>query len=254
MTSAIVDPDRRMPSRLVPFTRFAVLLACTAGAACGTSSDERAPRVADTSSIGAAARALTPVALERTASRDLTGDGVPERLVVSARGARFDSLAIELQILDGRAGSRLYLARWSSRDYFKYDTPDAGPDSAAAIERITRRHIDRLLSDSAFVTPTITLPDGRAETVDTSVVRYHLLELDWRRTHGLADTMPIPREAEEQLGRERASSAEERARAAAVATELRSRPTFTYYEGGELTYTIAWSDLEHAFIRIFSCC
>jgi hypothetical protein len=90
--------------------------------------------------------------------------------------------------------------------------------------------------------------------VDTSVVRYHLLELDWRRAHGMADTLPTPNEVESQLGRQRVVSAEERARTTAVANELRGRPTFTYFEGGELTNTIAWSDREHAFVRVFSCC
>lgn len=229
------------------------LFSLLAALACGAGSDARAPRSVDTSA-GAAERALTPIAIERTASRDLTGDGVPERLIVSASGARFDSLAIQLQILDGRAGARLYVARWNSRDYFKYEPSGGQPDSAAAAERITRRNIDRVLTDSAFVAPRMTLPGGRAESVDTSAVRYSLQELDWRRAHGLADTTPMPREAEEQLGHLGAASAADRERAAAVAAELRGRPTFTYREGGEITYTIAWSDRERAFVRTFSCC
>jgi hypothetical protein len=64
----------------------------------------------------------------------------------------------------------------------------------------------------------------------------------------------MPREAEEQLGHLGAVSAADRERAAAVAAELRGRSTFTYREGGEITYTIAWSDRERAFVRTFSCC
>ncbi|MDB4883968.1 MAG: hypothetical protein JWL95_2734 [Gemmatimonadetes bacterium] len=246
MESAIVA-SRAERSRLL---QLAVLLVC---APCVAGCDARTPRGGDTSA-GAVARALDPVAIERSATRDLTGDGVPERLVVTATGTRFDSMPIQLQILDGRAGARLYLARWSSRDYFKYEPAGGQPDSAAARERITRRNVDRILSDSAFIPPRVTLADGSTATVDTGVVRYHLLELDWRRAHGLPDTMPIPREAEEQLGRQDDASGAERARAAAVAAELRGRPTFTYHEGGELTYTIVWSDREHAFVRVFSCC
>ena len=238
-----------MISRLSHRVGLATLIASWA---CSTGSDAGVQRGADTSA-GDPARVVAPITLERSASRDLTGDGVPERLTVAATGFRFDSLAIELQILDGRAGSRLYVARWSSRDYFKYEPAGGQPDSAATRERITRQHIDRLLSDSAFVPRQVTLGDGRTETVDTSAVRYHLLELDWRRTHRLADTMPIPREAEEQLGHH-VANAEERERAAAVAAELRRQPTFTYHEGGELTYTLAWSDRERAFVRVFSCC
>ena len=237
-----------MTPRFIHRASLAALIICSA---CGAGNDAPAPQNADTSA-GDTRRVPAPITLERSASRDLTGDGVPERLIVAATGFRFDSLPIELQILDGRAGARLYVARWSSRDYFKYE-PASGPDSAAARERITRQHIDRLLSDSAFVSREVTLLNGRTETVDTSVVRYHLLELDWRRTHRLTDTMPIPREAEEQLGHH-VANAEERERAATVATELRRRPTFTYHQGGELTYTIAWSDRERAFVRVFSCC
>ena len=57
-----------------------------------------------------------------------------------------------------------------------------------------------------------------------------------------------------QLGQPRASTPEERARTEAVAAELRGRPTFTYFQGGELTNTIAWSDQERTFVRVFSCC
>jgi hypothetical protein len=221
-------------------------------AACGPR-DKDGLRTIDTSA-GAAARALTPISIERTANRDLTGDGVPERLRVHAAGARFDSLLVQLEILDGRDGARLYTTRWNTRDYFKYEPAGGQPDSLAIRERVARRNIDRILSDNAFIAPRVTLADGTTEAIDTAVVRYHLQELDWRRAHGIADTLPTPPEAESQLGRERVVSAEERARTMRVANELQGHATFTYFEGGELTNTIAWSDREHAFVRIFSCC
>ena len=220
-------------------------------AACGPGRDA-APIAIDTTA-GAAARALTPIVVERTASRDMTGDGAPETFTVRATGASYDSLAISLEIRDGRGGALLHAARWNSRNYFKYQP--AGSDSTAGRERITRRQIDRVLADSAFIAPRITTADGRSgPVVDTATVRYHLAELDWRREHAIADTMPTPDEAQTQLGQVRTSTPEERARTEAVAAELRGRPTFTYYQGGELTNTIAWSDREHAFVRVFSCC
>jgi len=223
-------------------------------AACGPGRDRNAPLDVDTSS-GAAERVLDAVRLDSTITRDLTGDGAPERLVARARGPRIDSLAIELEIFDGRTGARIHDARWSSRDYFKYEPVDARADSTTERERIVRRHFDRILAPDAFVPPSMTLPGGRKEiALDTGTVRYALLELDWRRAHGLADTMPIPPEVESQLGRERVVPPEERARTKAVADELRGRPTFTLFQGGELTNTIAWSDREHAFVRVFSCC
>ena len=233
-------------------------------AACGTAPDARAPRdttrEADTSRGAMPSASPAPVsessvqsgAIERSVSRDLTGDGTPERLVLRATGPRFDSLAIALDIRDGRSSALLHSARWSSRDYFKYETTGDRSDSARAA--VVRRNLDHVFAASAFVAPKTTFPGGRTETVDTAVVRYHLLELDWRRAHGVADSMPTPPEAEAEIGQRRATSPALRARIDAVAAELRGRPTFTLFQGGELTNTIAWSDREHAFVRVFSCC
>jgi hypothetical protein len=220
--------------------------------------DARSPR--DTAATQGATPATSPATsasappekVNGSASRDLTGDGAAERLVLRATGPRFDSLAIALEIRDGRSGALLHSARWSSRDYFKYETPGERSDSARAA--LVHRNLNRVFDESAFVAPKMTLPGGRTESVDTAVVRYALLELDWRRAHGIADSMPTPPEAESELGRQRTSSPALRARTAAVTAELRGRPTFRVYQGGELTNTIAWSDREHAFVRVFSCC
>jgi hypothetical protein len=244
-------------------TRCAALLVL---AACGpardtpASNDSSAPRVTP-NAVGATPQAAPPAApvttapntIERTASHDLTGDGAPERLVLRATGPRADSLAVVLEIRDGRNGALLHRARWSSREYFKYLPAVARSDSAARDELVQRR-LDRILADSAFVAPRTRLPGGRTETVDTATVRYALLELDWRRAHGIADSMPTPSAAETELGRQTTTSPALRARTLAVAGELRGRPTFTLFQGGELTNTIAWSDREHAFVRVFSCC
>ncbi|MEO8563990.1 MAG: hypothetical protein ABI601_18060 [bacterium] len=242
-----------------PLTKSTILrcIALVLLAACGSSPDARAPRDTSLASNATAnpqtATSSRPIAIEHSASRDLTGDGVPERLVLHAAGGRTDSLAIVLEIRDGKSGTLLHRARWSSRDYFKYEPADGTPDDAAR-DALVRRNLDRVFADSAFVAPRTTLPDGRTEAVDTSVVRYALLELDWRRVHGIADSMPTPPAAETELGRPRVTDAALRARTAAVGAELRGRPTFTVFQGGELTNTIAWSDREHAFVRVFSCC
>jgi hypothetical protein len=154
-------------------------------AACGTTPDARAHDTANAvgSTRGATAsasastssmEATAPPTLERSASRDLTGDGAPERLALRATGPRFDSLAIVLEIRDGRSGALLHSARWSSRDYFKYEP--AGGRSDSARSTLVRHNLERVLADSAFIAPKMTLPGGRTESVDTAVVRYHLLE------------------------------------------------------------------------------
>jgi hypothetical protein len=225
--------------------------------ACGSGAERATPDrsipPAGEASQGMADSLTTPIRIEHGATRDLTGDGVPERLSVRATGSQLDSLDIRLDIRDGKTNAPLYVAAWRSADYFKYESSGAKPDSAAR-ERITRRNLARVLNDSAFVGPRMTLPNGKTETVDAEAVRYHLAELAWRRAHGIPDTAPTPREAEVQLGQQTMVSDSAKAHAAAIAAEVRGRPSFTYYQGGELTYTIAWSDREHAFVRIFSCC
>jgi hypothetical protein len=246
----------------IRMARCAALLLLSA---CSSRSDSRVP--SDTagtpdSSSGAAspapgsaapAASSTPAAFQDSTSRDLTGDGAPERLTLRAVGSRFDSLAVALEIRDGRTGALLHSARWNSRDYFKYARPDRKPESAAR-EADVRGYLGEVFAKGAFVTPRMTLPGGRIENIDTGVVRYHLMELDWRRAHGVADTASTPPAAETELAARPATSAALRARTDAVIAELRGRPTFTLFEGGELRNTIAWSDREHAFVRVFSCC
>jgi hypothetical protein len=91
--------------------RRAALASLAVLAACGPGRD--ATPVAGDTSAGAAARALTPIVIERTASRDLTGDGTPETFAVRATGASYDSLAIALEIRGGRGGTLLHAARWN---------------------------------------------------------------------------------------------------------------------------------------------
>ncbi len=246
--------------RCVSRTRGMLAAAGLALAACG-----RAPELAVDSSAAtggappptetAAARSSSaPIRIEHSTTRDLTGDGVPERFHVRATGSRYDSLNVRLEIRDGKSSVPLYVASWNTIAYFRYEPAGAPPDSAAARERITRRNLARLLSDSAFVAPRLTMANGKTESVDRATVEYHLAELAWRRTHGLADTAATPREADEALGKAGPPSAALRAEADSVVQELRSRPSFTWFQGGELTYTIAWSDRQHTFVRAFSCC
>lgn len=231
--------------------RRALPAAALALAACGRAPEPASENTA--TELSSARWPAAPIRIEHSTARDLTGDGAPERFHLRATGSRYDSLDVRLEIRDGKSSAPLYAASWNSMGYFRYEPPDAPPDSASR-ERIVRRNLARLLDDSAFVAPRLTRADGRRESVDHATVEYHLAELAWRRAHSLADTAPTPREADEALRRSAPPSAALRAEADSVTRELRDRPSFTWFQGGELTNTIAWSDRQRAFVRAFSCC
>jgi hypothetical protein len=190
------------------------------------------------------------VDLRRERRIDLTGDGREEMVTVTARGARYDSLEIALAVI-GAQRDTLWLERWPSLLYFKYQPIEELDDSA--VVRIVRSHVDSLIADDRFTTagPPPRLSQGTgALDMSREAVRYHLAELDWR---GMADLTPadeLPPEAHHRIDAQRVAPE----RVTVVIDELRPRPSFWYFAGGEATYAIAWSEREHAFVRIFACC
>jgi hypothetical protein len=40
----------------------------------------------------------------------------------------------------------------------------------------------------------------------------------------------------------------------ALVAELRDRPSFRYYAGGEASYGLAWSAREGRLVTVFACC
>lgn len=183
---------------------------------------------------------------------DLTGDGVPESLVVTAAGDRSDSLQVRLEIRS-KDGERRYADSWSSRAYFSYDADFASvPDSAR--ERRVREQLDRLLSDSAFTAA------GRGTRSDSAqrrgemrdAIRFDLAERRWRIEHGVPRGVELPiagHEALNEYARRIPADSVER-----LVDELWGMPTFRYFAGGEVTYIVAWSDRLGRFVRIFACC
>jgi hypothetical protein len=171
---------------------------------------------------------------------DLLGDAAPERVEVTATGTRYDSLRVRVAI-HGQADSLLYVDSWHSDFYFKYDFLEGKADTT--VQRIVRGHLAALLRDTAFAPPGARVPDPEA-------VRYHIAEYSWRSSAGVPDTVPLPPGAYEQIEQYLVPEAD----VALLVAELAQRPSFTYYAGGEVVYTIAWSDRERRFIRIQACC
>jgi hypothetical protein len=190
-----------------------------------------------------------PVDLARERAIDLTGDGRAEVVAVTAQGARHDSLRIALTIRTA-SGDTLWRDTWSSMHYFKYDGLEGKADTTVA--RIVRAHVDSLLHESRFTTRGMParLTQGAAAVAMHEAVRYHLAELDWRGGADLTPADPLPASAHDRIDAARVAPE----RVDVVIRELRELPVFWYYAGGEATYAIAWSDREHAFVRLHSCC
>jgi hypothetical protein len=193
-----------------------------------------------------AAQPSAQVSWHATRSYDLTGDGAPEQLDVSARGPSYDSLDIILTIRQGD-GKVLYVDRWNANRYFFYDHRDGKADST--VQRIVVGHLQRLLRDSAFAVPPLT---GHQAEVDTNTVRYDIAEHEVRARNGLADTVMFPPtfyDSVERVLRTIPTTQIER-----VAQDVRNKPRFTYFAGGEVTSRLAWSAILGRFVRVFSCC
>jgi hypothetical protein len=195
--------------------------------------------------------AAGPVAYRREHSVDLTADGRVETMVVTALGPAYDSLDIALAIR-GADGDTLWYEAWPSLLYFKYDVREGKADST--VMRIVSDHVQLLLERDRFNMqgglPAVLRQSGDPDAIMREAIHYHLAELDWRRQAGLSPATPTPPAAYSEISTERVASD----RVDAVLAEVRTRPSFMYYAGGEATYAIAWSDRENAFVRTHSCC
>lgn len=199
---------------------------------------------------GSGAAAGEPVALRRTRQVDLTGDRRPERLVVVATGARYDSLAITLEIRSPE-DSLLYADSWESSVYFQNDDRSRLADSA--VEQRVRAQIDSVLGNNSFrPAGTELTPDERMNREGMrDAIRFDIAEEMWRRANGVpvdSSTPPTAMEAIEAIARDSVSDA----RVESLVAELRDRPTFRYFAGGEATYAIAWSEEERRFVTVWS--
>ncbi len=175
---------------------------------------------------------------------DLTGDGIPERLSVRAFGPSQDSLLVVLEIY-GRNNKLLYRDRWSSERYFAYDYRAGKADTTVA--RIVLGHLNRLLSDSSFILASAT---GPRAIIDTMTIRYDLAEWHVRQEHALQDTSTLSTSMFDEIEKVVPPKGE----VDRIANDVKSLPRFTYFAGGELTYTLAWSEALQRFVRVFSCC
>jgi hypothetical protein len=197
-----------------------------------------------------ASSAADSINIRKDRSEDLTGDGVNEKLSLTARGSQMDSLRVRLEIRSAD-DSLLYASSWSSRFYFQY-VERAGMTDAAA-DSTVRRHLDAVLADTAFRTGA---PRPAADTIGASMmrdaIRYDIATNQWRTQHGLALGDGLPPTAHDSINDLAAAVPKEQIDA--LYQELQGKKSFTFFAGGEVTYSIAWSAREQRFVTIFSCC
>ena len=222
-------------------TRYAFLIAMSAG--CGRDADQEA---SDTSAGGPG------IAIRRTREVDLTGDRRPERFIVVASGHRYDSLEVTLEIRSPE-DSVLYIDSWDSGLYFQYD--DRAELTDSVVEHRVRAQIDSLLGNAAF------RPGGDELTTDERMnregmrdaIRDDVAEEMWRQANRIPTDSSTPASAEAAIDTIAHQGVSD-ARVESLVAELRDRPTFRYFAGGEANYAIAWSEEERRFVTVWACC
>lgn len=244
-------------ARLRRFTMVMALLLAACGGDGGEAEPVREPSAAPPLQEPAASAATeywpadgnAPVNLRRERRVDLTENGLDERVTVTARGPAYDALDIDLAIVSA-AGDTLWMERWSSMHYFRYTPIDELADSA--VVRTVQGHVDALLADDGFSASGLpaALSHGATRPALRESVTYHLAELDWRRGADLQPSDPTPPQAHSRIRVDHIAQE----RADVVIDEVLAGPAFMYYAGGEATYAIGWSEREHAFVRLYSCC
>ena len=192
------------------------------------------------------------ITIRRTREIDLTGDRRPERFVVLATGNRYDSLEVMLEIRSPE-DSVLYVDSWDSGLYFQHDDRSQLTDSV--VEHRVRAQIDSLLGNASF------RPGGDELTTDERMnregmrdaIRDDVAEEMWRQANRIpidSSTPPSAEPAIDTIAHQGVSDA----RVESLVAELRDRPTFRYFAGGEANYAIAWSEEERRFVTVWACC
>ncbi len=207
--------------------------------------------------VSVAAAMLLPSAatgqvwLQKEVVRDLTGDGAPDTLQLTAVGRQSDSLTISLVIRV--AGRVAYRDTWKSIYYFQYDLP---------IHTLRRVYIDSLVRAelNGFFSPESFQPPDTQHLVESADEDEH-----GARSH-IAREMKQGRYLREHgIARDQLSTSDYRAidritvdsgEVNAIANDIlrHTKLAFTYFSGGEDTRTIAWSTLKRRFYVIWGCC
>lgn len=188
--------------------------------------------------------------------RDLTGDGIPDTLILRATGHRVDSLQVTLDIRS--QGRGLYHEAWLSNWYFQYDAPLYRIDEQTKRSRVFH-HLRAFFRPESFALLD-TAGAGRPwrPSEDDRDPR-NSIAFDFKYGRALDSLMRthVPRDSAQSIARRDALTASlDSSYILRVWQDLaRRRPmTFTFFSGGEYTRTIVWSPVVRRFVIVFSCC
>lgn len=194
---------------------------------------------------------------------DITGDGKPDTLSLTAFGTEPDTLHIVLQIHS--AGRVVYTDRWVNTDEF-IDYDSATVRDRRALARDVRRKLDSFFADSNFSQiredTTIGASSNTATGSDcgmplecvASDLRFeHATRARVRR--GLSPT-PSTSSAYYDFMERVERSPFDTALVRRIGAEWRTSRalSFTYSHGYETTQTIVWSGVARRFFRVYECC
>ncbi len=196
---------------------------------------------------------------------DLTGDGVPETLRLTASGPRPLGLGVSFSIWS--EGQEIYQRSWDSAEYFRYEpelvmSAREAKDDAPLYAHV-RTQLDPFFDSSAFmiVPPSALNADDSRSPFDppdmdndpVKLISSQLLRTALRDSLLVAgmDSTSALIEARSLARRRPMSPKAQGIWDLMTAEELL---TFVFNAGGEANQRIAWSQVSRRFFYVWSCC
>lgn len=203
-----------------------------------------------TTSFFAAAQLPDSLWFDQAIQRDMTGDGIPEVLQLTARGTRIDSLNVRFEIAS--RDRVLFEAEWNTRGHFNWDRRT---HSDAEVRLGTEAALESFFESRRFTEiGDFQSPMREPEDVPLAVInrqqRYASI-LDSLVIQG--EDSPEARQAAIQ-GRYAPPYESPRSKATWQAMLDRRVLVFAFSPGGDSVQTIAWSPLDQRFYELMECC
>jgi hypothetical protein len=202
------------------------------------------------------ARATDSVWYRAIDTRDLTGDGVADTLILQATGRRVDSLRVTFDI---RAqGRRLYHESWLSTWYFQYDMPiDSIADATKRKEVFN--HFQEFFRAAQYAPLDTAGAGGPWNPAEDQRDQRSTIAFNLKYERALDSLKPshLPQDSAESIARHYARTAPvDSGRILRAWQDLAHghRVTFTFFSGGEYIRTIVWSRTLGRFVVVFACC
>ena len=184
---------------------------------------------------------------------DVTGDGKPDSLVLTADGTRSDSLTIVFAIrVGGRDGLR---ESWSS-SYELVDPPDSVTQSPAVRDRYVRAHLDSTLAHAGLDSITERGFDPDSGSASSCGTPRSCIAWQWKIDSLKPHWASMSTDSIRAFYRSFDVAPVDTSRLDSVFANIRrtQRTVFSLAYGYETSTTYAWSPRDRRFYAISSCC